>query len=247
VTSGPPPRRAPRLLAISDRRALAGDPAARAGAAVRGTGAIDPGEHGSAPAALLEPWLRRLAAAGVDAVQLREKDLDDADLYALARRACTLLPPPAALLINGRPDVALAAGADGVHLPAAGLPAEAVRRCWGGRLAIGVSTHAPEEVEAARRAGADYVVFGPVYPTPSKARHGAPAGLDGLRRAAAVGIPVLALGGVTAERLPELAAAGAAGAAGIRCFLEAASAQRMVRAAARAFGGDPLDSVCRRA
>jgi len=231
VTSAPPPRRAPRLLAISDRLALAGGDA----------------PDGGGPAGGLEPWLRRLAAAGVDAVQLREKDLDDADLYALACRARALLPPPIALLVNGRPDVALAAGADGVHLPADGLPAAAVRRRWGARLVIGVSTHRVAEVEAALAAGADYVTFGPVYPTPSKARLGPAAGLDALRRAAAVGIPVVALGGVTAERLPELAAAGAAGAAGIRCFLDAASIAAMVRAAARTFDRHPLDAAPRRA
>lgn len=212
-----PPRRAPRLLAITDRRALAA------------------GAGGADSTAALEPWLRRLAAAGVGAVQLREKDLDDADLYALALRARARLPPPIALLINGRPDIALAAGADGVHLPAAGLPAAAVRRRWGERLLIGVSTHGIAEVEAARRAGADYVTFGPVYPTPFKAAYGPPAGLDALRRAAAVGIPVLALGGVTPGRLPELAAAGAAGAAGIRCFADEASIAVMIAGAARLF------------
>jgi thiamine-phosphate pyrophosphorylase len=247
VTSGQPPRRTPRLLAISDRHALAAGPAVHAGGPTVGSEAIEHGGRNADPAAVLEPWLLRLAAAGVDAVQLREKDLDDADLYALAHRARALLPPSIALLINGRPDVALAAAADGVHLPAAGLPAEAVRRRWGGRLTIGVSTHAPEEVEAARRAGADYVVFGPVYPTPSKARCGPPAGLDGLRRAAAAGLPVLALGGVGADRLAELAAAGASGAAGIRCFLDGESVEAMVRAAAQVFAGDPLDSVSRRA
>jgi thiamine-phosphate pyrophosphorylase len=102
---------------------------------------------------------------------------------------------------------------------------------------IGVSTHGIAEVEAARRAGADYVTFGPVYPTPSKAGYGPPAGLDALRRAAAVGLPVLALGGVTPERLPELAAAGAAGAAGIRCFADEASLAAMVAGAAKAFPG----------
>lgn len=201
----------PRLLAISDRRSLP-------------------------PEDDLAAWLRRLTAAGVEAVQLREKDLPDRDLFRLARQCRALLPPPFRLLINGRGDVALAAGADGVHLPAAGLPAAALRRLWEVRALeqrplLGRSTHSVEEVEAARDEGVDFVTFGPVYPTPSKARYGPPPGLDGLRRACAVGIPVLALGGVTAERMSELAAAGAWGAAGIRVFLSAEGCDAMVQAA----------------
>jgi thiamine-phosphate pyrophosphorylase len=163
-------------------------------------------------------WFAALAAAGVDALQLREKRLDDLSLWQLARRARAALPPPAVLLVNGRADLALAAGADGVHLPADGVPAGAVRARFGSGLLIGVSTHRPEEVERARRDGADYVVFGPVYPTPAKAGFGKPAGPRALARAAALGIPVYALGGVTLERFAEVAAAGAAGVAGIRLF-----------------------------
>jgi thiamine-phosphate pyrophosphorylase len=90
-------------------------------------------------------------------------------------------------------------------------------------------------VAAAREAGADYVTFGPVYPTPGKERYGAPPGLAGLERAATRGIPVYALGGVTLERLGEDAAAGAAGAAGIRLFQEVGRLPDLVAAAARAF------------
>ena len=163
-------------------------------------------------------WFAALAAAGVDALQLREKHLDDLGSYRLARSARAAFPPPAVLLVNGRADVAMAAGADGVHLPAGGVPAGAVRARFGGGLMIGVSTHRLEEVERARGDGADYVVFGPVYPTPAKAAYGAPAGTRALARAAALGIPVYALGGVTLERFGEVAAAGAAGVAGIRLF-----------------------------
>lgn len=214
----PRPFRPPRLLAISDRRSLP-------------------------PGLDVDAWLRGLARSGVDAVQLREKDLDDRDLFALARRARALLPPAVTLLINGRADVALAAGVDGVHLPAAGLPAPALRRlaeCRGRRLVIGRSTHRAEEVEAARREGVDYVTFGPVYATPSKAAYGKPPGLLGLRRAAAARLPVIALGGVTeAARLYAVAAAGAVGAAGIRVFQRTASREAMVAAAETAFGPRP--------
>jgi len=163
-------------------------------------------------------WFAALAAAGVDALQLREKRLDDLGVCQLAWRARAALPPPAVLLVNGRADLALAAGADGVHLPSDGIPAGAVRARFGSGLLIGVSTHRLEEVERARRDGADYVVFGPVYPTPAKAGFGTPAGPRALARAAALGIPVYALGGVTLERFGEVAAAGAAGVAGIRLF-----------------------------
>jgi len=186
-----------RLLAISHLR----DPSAGGGSAA--------GERA---------WFAALAAAGVDAVQLREKHLDDLALYDLARRARAELPPPTLLLVNGRADVALAAGADGVHLPADGVPASALRTRFGGSLLIGVSTHRHEEVERARRDGADYVVFGPVYPMPAASGHGLPAGLAALARSARLGIPVYALGGVTLERFAEVAAAGAAGVAGIRLF-----------------------------
>jgi thiamine-phosphate pyrophosphorylase len=185
----------------------------------------------------LADWLRSLQGAGGDlAVQLREKDLDDGPLLALARLARTLLPPPAPLLVNGRLDIALAAGAEGVHLPADGVPAAPLRARFaggaGGKLLIGRSTHSVEEVERARDDGADYVTFGPVYSTPGK---GAPVGLDALARAAAAGLPVYALGGVTLERFDELAAAGAAGFAAIRLFQSAAWAE-IARAARVALG-----------
>ncbi|MBV8203272.1 MAG: thiamine phosphate synthase [Acidobacteria bacterium] len=180
-----------------------------------GAGAAAGAAAGTSDAAA---WFAALAAAGVDAVQLREKRLDDLALYELARLARAALPPPALLLVNGRADVALAAGADGVHLPADGVPAGALRARFGGSLLIGVSTHRLEEVEQARRAGADYVLFGPVYPMPAASGHGPPVGLAALARAATLGIPVYALGGVTLERFAAVAAAGAAGVAGIRLF-----------------------------
>jgi thiamine-phosphate pyrophosphorylase len=200
------------LLAISGRAALGG----------RGIG--------------LEDWLGALggAAAGDLAVQLREKDLDDRALYALARRARSLLPSSVPLLVNGRLDIALAAGADGVHLPADGVPASALRARFKTAL-IGRSTHTVAEVERARDEGADYAVFGPVYATPGK---GEPVGVAALARAAATGLPVYALGGVTLDRFAELAAAGAAGVAAIRLFhvTTATDLVEVARAARERFG-----------
>jgi thiamine-phosphate pyrophosphorylase len=172
---------------------------------------------------LAEPfadWLRRLAGARVGALQIREKDLGDRAVLELAREARAALPPSAVVLVNGRLDIALAANVDGAHLPADGVPLDALRRRFGPGVLLGRSTHTVEEVEAALREGADYVTFGPVYPTPSKARYGPPRGLDELASAARLPIPVYALGGVTLSRFGEVAGAGASGVAGIRLFQE---------------------------
>jgi thiamine-phosphate pyrophosphorylase len=219
------PRRRPRpfrLLAIS-RLAASIPENTSAGAATAGA------------AAEAADWFAALAAAGVDALQVREKRLDDRALYELVVQARAALPRPARLLVNGRADVALAAGADGVHLPADGVPAGALRIRFGASLLVGVSTHRLDEVAEARRAGADYVVFGPVYPTPAKDAFGTPVGAPGLARAAALDIPVYALGGVTLERFPEVASAGAAGVAGIRLFQRVGDLERVVAAARACF------------
>lgn len=202
-----------RLLAISDRATL--------------------------PEEDLPGWIRELAASGVDGLQIREKDLDDRSLYGLARLARSLLPPEALLLVNGRIDVALAAGADGAHLPADGVPLAPLRRRFGLRVVLGRSTHSLAEVEQALRDGADYVTFGPVYATPGKERFGPPAGPEALARAAAAGIPVYALGGVTIDRFEEVASAGAAGVAGIRLFQRPESLPEVVRAAREIFPREP--------
>lgn len=208
----PPILKAARLLAISDRATVPGD---------------------------LPAWIRELAASGVDGLQIREKDLDDRALYGLARLARSLLPPGTLLLVNGRVDVALAAGADGAHLPADGVPLAPLRRRFGPGVVLGRSTHSVEEVEQAFRDGADHVTFGPVYPTPSKERFGPPVGLAALARAAAVGIPVYALGGVTLDRFEEVASAGVAGVAGIRLFQHPENLPEVVRAARALFPREP--------
>lgn len=180
-------------------------------------------------------WLRALGETlgPSAAVQIREKDLEDRALFGLVRLARTLLPPPVHLLVNGRIDIALAAGADGVHLPADGLPVAALRERFGPHVILGRSAHTLAEVEQARDGGAGYVTFGPVYPTPGK---GPAVGAGELARAAALGIPVYALGGVTLERFAELAAAGASGAAAIRMFQNTAGLPEAARAARDHFG-----------
>lgn len=161
---------------------------------------------------------------GLRAVQLREKDLSAAELYPLARRLRQLTGRCGArLLINDRLDVALAVEADGVHLGGHSLPVAVAREVLGPDKLIGVSTHRSVELLAARRDGADFVTFGPVFFTPSKAAFGGPVGLDALREAcAAAPLPVFALGGVTAERLSQVRSAGSHGVALISAVLAAA-------------------------
>jgi thiamine-phosphate pyrophosphorylase len=170
---------------------------------------------------------------GVRAVQLREKDLTTRELVELGGRLREVTArQEAALLINDRVDVVLACGADGVHLPASSFDVCDARTLVGAERLVGLSTHAPEQVVAAERAGADFVVFGPVFDTPSKRPYGPPLGLAALALAAsAVAIPVFAIGGITAERVHDVRAAGAAGAAVIRAILAAEDPE----AAARAF------------
>src|SRR5262245_49322654 len=171
--------------------------------------------------------------AGLPAVQLREKDLPGRALLALAERLRALTSRTGALLlVNDRVDVAIAAGADGVHLGARSMPVDVVRRLLPAGALVGVSTHAAGEVATS---SADLVHFGPVYFTPSKAAYGPPQGEERLREAVAVArLPLLAVGGITAERIGALRAAGAAGAAVIRAILAAddpAAATRALLAA----------------
>jgi len=156
------------------------------------------------------------ARAGVHLVQVRERDLDGGLLVSLVRACVDAVDGTRArVLVNDRLDVALAVGADGVHLGGGSVPADVARRLLGADALIGVSTHAPGEAPA----DADLAFFGPVYATPSKGGAQGEARLAEAVRAAA--IPVLAIGGVTAARVPAVRAAGAAGAAVIRAILAA--------------------------
>ncbi len=173
-----------------------------------------------------ETWLEGLLQAGVEALQVREKTLHDRDLWLLVRRLVERVRGRMLVLVNGRADIALAAGAQGVHLPATGLPASRLReRKELAGLLIGRSTHDEREVEAARREGCDYALFGPLRPTPSKPdREDLPL-VAGLQRASLLGLPLLALGGVeTPQDAEAAAAAGAWGVAAIRAFAAPESA-----------------------
>jgi len=160
---------------------------------------------------------------GVDAVQLREKDLPVAELFDLACKLCELCRQYGArLLINDRVDVAMTAKAGGVHLPVDSFtPAEAGRLLGPAGL-IGCSTHSLEEARAATDSGADFVVFGPVFDTPSKRPFGPPLGLNRLAEVTrTVSLPVLAIGGITAERADAARQHGARGVAVVSAILEA--------------------------
>jgi len=169
---------------------------------------------------LLPTIARRLIEGAVDWIQIREKDLSARSLSELVHSAMALPNPFAAkILVNDRVDVALAAGAGGVHLPAGSISPRTWRSIVPSGFLIGVSCHVLDEVLAAEAEGADYVVFGPVFAPLSKSSDLKPRGLPELERAArAVTIPVLVLGGVTRNNFAACIAAGAQGVAGISMF-----------------------------
>ncbi|HXJ92748.1 MAG TPA: thiamine phosphate synthase [Terriglobia bacterium] len=175
--------------------------------------------------------------AGVDLIQIREKDLGTRDLLRLVEAAVQGVREQAArttastqgltrVVVNDRLDVALAGEARGVHLGGRSMQADAVRAAvptqkgfW-----VGVSCHSPEDVAAAETAGADYALLGPIFETASKLAYGPPLGAAVVERATRhARIPVLALGGITLERVRTCIEAGAAGIAGISIFQQCAS------------------------
>jgi thiamine-phosphate pyrophosphorylase len=189
-----------------------------------------PGNSAALHARSLRDSIRRAVTAGINWIQIREKDLEARALLELARFAVVETRATAArVFVNDRLDIALAANAAGVHLGEKSLPLEVMtewRRSVGPLdFRIGVSCHSLEAARAAERGGADYVFFGPVFATPSKAAFGAPQGIESLREVCeSVEIPVLAIGGVNLENARACITAGAAGIAAIRLFQDAADA-----------------------
>jgi thiamine-phosphate pyrophosphorylase len=169
-------------------------------------------------------WVLQSALdGGVKAIQLREKDLPGKELFLLAEAVRKLTQSyQAALFINDRIDVAMAIGAEGVQLGRSSLPITTARGLLGAERLIGASTHSPEEARDAEIQGADFVLFGPVYFTPSKAAYGAPQGLVALKKTVEkISLPVYAIGGIKSENILEAKRAGIRGIALISAIISA--------------------------
>jgi thiamine-phosphate pyrophosphorylase len=190
---------------------------------------------------LLMERVEAAAAAGVDWIQLREKDLTGREAFDLARLALQRIQVRASrtrLIVNDRMDVALSAGAGGVHLSENGLLVQDARRlredffarhATASDFLIGVSCHSLGSALSAARGGADYIYFSPIFSTPSKEIYGPPQGVERLAKICrAVHIPVLAIGGVNLQNASECFAAGAAGIAAIRLFQDSSDLPSVV-------------------
>jgi thiamine-phosphate pyrophosphorylase len=186
--------------------------------------------------------IAEVAAADVDWIQIREKDLSGKECAALTSAAIERVTRPLTtrrgttrILVNDRLDVALSQAAGGVHLGENGLPVEKARKLADSRIRakdflIGVSCHSLEAATAAAKGGAHYIFFGPVFATPSKAAYGAPQGLARLAEVCrAVSLPVIAIGGITPEYVALCLSAGASGIAAIRLFQDAQDVASLVK------------------
>jgi len=214
--SPPPPIRNLKLCYVTDRKSLAGS----AEEQIR----------------LLLEKMEGAARAGVDLIQVREKDLCARELAALVSEGLRRIPKSCRILVNDRLDIACATGADGVHLGERGFPVKEAKRLLKDRkfpreFLVGVSAHSIESALAAETVGADYVIFGPVFETPSKSMFGLPKGVERLAEVCRkVKIPVIAIGGIAMENARECSAAGAAGIAAIRLFQDGADVATLVQA-----------------
>ena len=202
----------------------------------------------------LSDVVREALAAGAPTIQLRLKSASARELLEAAQTLMPIVRSAGALfIVNDRLDVALAAGADGVHLGPDDLPVKDVRRVTGARAVdadarsgvadtfiVGYSTDTTDEAARAEAEGADYLGVGAVYATANKSDAGDVIGLEGLRRVVkAVSIPVVAIGGITPERAPAVAKTGACGSATIGAVMSAAAPAEAVRELLLPFGGTP--------
>ncbi len=179
----------------------------------------------------LVPLLQRVLTAGVPAIQLRERDLSAKELVTLAREVQAVMASRRSqLLINDRIDVALALEGVGVHLRSNSLPVSVARQLLGAQRLLGISVHAVEEAVQMESQGADYIVLGPIYETPTKQMFGPPLGIHTLEKACRlVRIPIIGIGGVTAARVREMRRAGAFGVAVITAVLGAVNVESAAR------------------
>lgn len=172
------------------------------------------------------------ARSGVPLVQIREKNLPARLVFELTRKAVAVAGSETKILVNDRADVALAAGAHGVHLTAQSLPIAIVRKSFPRDFIVGVSAHALEEIAAARDEGADFAAFSPIFATPSKAAFDAPQGLEKLRIVCEKlkPFPIVALGGIDENNYEPVLESGASGLAAIRFLNDAATLPKTVEA-----------------
>ena len=185
--------------------------------------------------------LEEALQGGVRSLQLREKSLDPKDLLKLALEVKPLVQRyDTKLIINDRADIAVMAGADGVHLTEASVQASEVKNNFPD-LVIGVSTHSLEGARLAETQGADFITFSPIYETPSKTSYGPPQGLDPLRQVTqSVRLPVLALGGINLNRVPECLEHGAFGVAVISDIWDSANIKQHSSEYMQNFGGNSI-------
>jgi thiamine-phosphate pyrophosphorylase len=211
----PPPTRDWKLCYVTDRKAL--------------TGSAHDQIH------LLLQKIESAARAGVDWIQIREKDLPARELAALVEEALHRVSDSCRLLVNDRLDVALAIGAGGVHLGEKSIPVDEAKRLLREKniqkdFLVGASVHSLESAKAAQAVGADYVIFGPVYRTPSKASFGPPQGIEKLGELCrTLSVPVIPIGGIGAEIASQCHSAGASGIAAIRLFQDAPDMDAAIR------------------
>lgn len=179
----------------------------------------------------LSPVIEDALKGGIKAVQLREKDLSGKKLFELTKKIRIRTKKyNAKLFINDRVDIAIAVDADGVHLGQKSFSAKDARKLLGTKKLIGVSTHSLKEALDAEKHGADFITFGPVFYTPSKAGYGKPLGIEKLKEAAkAVNIPVFAIGGIKLNNAKEVMAAGVQGMAMISEIMAAEKPKEVVR------------------
>jgi thiamine-phosphate pyrophosphorylase len=176
--------------------------------------------------------IERAVRSEISLIQIREKQLPAKLVFELARKAARITTnSDTRLLVNDRADIALAATADGVHLPANSLPSETIRANFGENFIIGVSAHSFGEVEKARDEGADFATFSPIFETESKTKYGAPQGVAKLREVSENfhEFPIVALGGIDESNYGEALKAGAKGVAAIRFLNEAENLSEIVR------------------
>ena len=175
-------------------------------------------------------FVQKAIVAGIDYLQIREKDLNDKELYALVKECVSLAKDSKTkILVNDRLDIAIAAGADGVHLGGHSVTTEVVKSHAPENFIIGVSTHDRAEASKAESGGADFIAYGPVFTTPSKAGYGPPKGIANLESIIGMmNIPVFPLGGINENNLEALFALPIGGIASISLFQNAKNLARIV-------------------